>query len=233
MLRHSPIRIFTLTKTYYMQLAERDFIVGGHKIGTIPFYTDIDPVLQAYGTGIRVLPAEFFFERGGRFELIKRHEVGDSRFFPNGGFEVSAEGGSRRYYELDQVIVHPAVVKHRQALDLMERKEERDEKARVRSIERGEKVKAARVEGARRGRPAMDPAVKAQREADKTQRAEKSGGKRGRPKSTVSTPKTPKAPTGGKRGRRPLDQATLAARASEAAARAKRSGGKRGRPKRG
>jgi hypothetical protein len=231
--RHSYDRIFISTKTYYMQLAERDFIVGGHKIGTIPFYTDIDPVLQAHETGVRVLPAAFFYERGGRFELIKRHEVGDSRFFPNGGFEISADGGSRRYYELDQVIIHPAVVKQRTTLHLMERKEEREEKSRVRSIERGEKVKAARVEGARRGRPAMDPAVKAQRETDKVTRAEKSGGKRGRPKSLVLTPKTPKAPTGGKRGRRPLDQATISARASEAAARSARSGGKRGRPKRG
>jgi hypothetical protein len=217
-----------------MKLAERDFIVGGHKIGTIPFYTDIDPVLQAYEPGVRVLPAAFFYERGGRFEMIKRHEIGDSPFFPNGGFEISAEGGSRRYYELDQVIVHPAVVKHRQSLDLMERKEERDEKARVRSIERGEKVKAARVEGARRGRPAMDPAEKAQREADKVARASKSGGKRGRPKSAlVSAPQKPKSPTGGKRGRRPLDQATIDARARETVARSARSGGKRGRPKRG
>ena len=217
-----------------MQLAERDFIVGGHKIGTIPFYTDIDPVLQAYETGIRVLPAAFFYERGGRFELIKRHEPGEYRLMPEGGFEISAEGGSRRYYDLDQVIVHPAVVKHRQALDLMERKEERDEKARVRAIERGVKVKAARVEGARRGRPAMDPEVKAQREADKAARANKSGGKRGRPKSALAAaPKTPKSPTGGKRGRRPLTAEVLSKRAADAVATRKRSGGKRGRPKRG
>jgi uncharacterized protein (DUF305 family) len=213
-----------------MNLAERDFIVGGHKIGTIPFYTEIDPVLQAYEPGVRVLPAAFFYERGGRFELIKRHEPGEYNLMPNGGFEISADGGSRRYYDLDQVIIHPAVVKHRQALDLMERKDEKDERARVREVEHKSKPK---VEGARRGRPAMDPTVKAQRETDKATRAEKSGGKRGRPKSAVSTPKTPKAPTGGKRGRRPLDQATRDARASEAAARAKRSGGKRGRPKRG
>ena len=207
-----------------MQLAERDFIVGGHKIGTIPFYTEIDPVLQAYEPGIRVLPAAFFYERGGRFELIKRHEPGEYNLMPNGGFEISADGGSRRYYDLDQVIIHPAVVKHRQALDLMERKDEKDERARVRDVERKSKPK---VEGARRGRPAMDPAVKAQLEADKATRASKSGGKRGRPKSVVSTPKTPKVPTGGKRGRRPLDQATRDARASEVAARAKKSGGKR------
>ena len=219
-----------------MQLAERDFIVGGHKIGTIPFYTDIDPILEAHKPGTRVLPAAFFYERGGHFELIKRHEPGEYALMPNGGFEISADGGSRRYYDLNQVIVHPAVVKHRQALDLMERREERDEKARVRSIEQGEKVKAARVEGARRGRPAMDPAVKAQLEADKAQRASKSGGKRGRPKSElVSTPKTPKAPgaPGGKRGRKPLDPSIREARAREAVVRTAKSGGKRGRPKRG
>ena len=212
-----------------MKLAERDFIVGGHKIGTIPFYTEIDPVLQAYEPGVRVLPAAFFYERGGRFELIKRHEPGEYKLMPEGGFEVSAEGGSRRYYDLDQVIIHPAVIKHRQALDLMERKDEKDERARVRDIERGSRPK---VEGGRRGRPAIDPAVKAQREADKAQRTEKSGGKRGRPKSDkVSTPKTPKTP-GGKRGRRPLDPSIKEARAREAVVRTAKSGGKRGRPKR-
>jgi hypothetical protein len=214
-----------------MQLAERDFIVGGHKIGTIPFYTDIDPILEAHKPGTRVLPAAFFYERGGHFELIKRHEPGEYSLMPNGGFEISADGGSRRYYDLNQVIVHPSVAKHRQALDLMERKEEKDERARARDVERNSRPK---VEGGRRGRPAMDPAVKAQLEADKASRASKSGGKRGRPKSElVSTPKTPKTLTGGKRGRRPLDQATIDARAREAAVRAKKSGGKRGRPKRG
>jgi len=216
-----------------MQLAERDFIVGGHKIGTIPFYTDIDPILEAHKPGTRVLPAAFFYERGGHFELIKRHEPGEYALMPNGGFEVSADGGSRRYYDLNQVIVHPAVAKHRQALDLMERKEEKDERARARDIERNSRPK---VEGGRRGRPAMDPAVKAQLEADKAQRASKSGGKRGRPKSElVSTPKTPKAPgaPGGKRGRKPLDPSIREARAREAVVRTAKSGGKRGRPKRG
>jgi hypothetical protein len=215
-----------------MQLVERDFVVGGHKIGTIPFYTEIDDVLQAHVPGVRVLPAPFFYERE-RFELIKRYEPGENKFFPNGGFEVSAEGGSRRSYDLDQVIIHPSVVNHRPTLDLIERKVERDEKARVKSIERGEKVKVTRVEGARRGRPAMDPDVKAQREADKATRATKSGGRRGRPKSTVSTPKTPKSSGGGKRGRRPLSAEVLSKRAAEAVILRDRSGGRRGRPKRG
>jgi hypothetical protein len=213
-----------------MKINERDFIVGGFKIGTTPFYTEIDEVLQAYEPGVRVLPAAFFYERNGHFELIKRHEPGEYALMPNGGFEVSSDGGSRRYYDLDQIIIHPAVVKHRQALDLMNRKEEKDERARVKGVERDSRPK---VEGGRRGRPAMDPTVKAQLEADKASRASVSSGKRGRPKSAVSTPQTPKTPTGGKRGRRPLDQATIDARAREAVARAKKSGGKRGRPKRG
>jgi hypothetical protein len=221
---------FTLTKTIFnMQLAERDFIVGGHKIGTIPFYTDIDPILEAHKPGTRVLPAAFFYERGGHFELIKRHEPGEYSLMPEGGFEVSADGGSRRYYDLNQVIVHPAVAKHRQALDLMERKEEKDERARARDVERNSRPK---VEGGRRGRPAMDPAVKAQLEADKASRASVSGGKRGRPKSTSTALKTPKTP-GGKRGRKPLDPSIREARAREAVARTTKSGGKRGRPKRG
>jgi len=127
------------------------------------------------------------------------------------------------------VIVHPAVAKHRQALDLMERKEEKDERARVRDVERNSKPK---VEGGRRGRPAMDPAVKAQLEADKASRASVSGGKRGRPKSTSTALKTPKTP-GGKRGRKPLDPSIREARAREAVVRTAKSGGKRGRPKRG
>jgi hypothetical protein len=212
-----------------MQLAERDFIVGGHKIGTIPFYTDIDPILEAHKPGTRVLPAAFFYERGGHFELIKRHEPGEYSLMPEGGFEVSADGGSRRYYDLNQVIVHPTVAKHRQALDLMERKEEKDERARVRDVERNSRPK---VEGGRRGRPAMDPAVKAQLEADKASRASVSGGKRGRPKSTSTAPKTPKT-SGGKRGRKPLDPSIREARAREAVIRTAKSGGKRGRPKRG
>jgi hypothetical protein len=212
-----------------MQLAERDFIVGGHKIGTIPFYTDIDPILEAHKPGTRVLPAAFFYERGGHFELIKRHEPGEYSLMPEGGFEVSADGGSRRYYDLNQVIVHPSIAKHRQALDLMERKEEKDERARTRDIERNSRPK---VEGGRRGRPAMDPAVKAQLQADKASRASVSGGKRGRPKSASTALKTPKTP-GGKRGRKPLDPLIREARAREAVVRIAKSGGKRGRPKRG
>ena len=214
-----------------MKLQERDWLMGDHKIGTQLFYSDVEQELVPMEPGTRVLPAAYFYEKGTRCELLKRHEPGEYRLMPNGGFEVWVEDGGRRYFDLDQVIVHPAVIKHQKTLDKMMRKAEKEQAKRDRQYTRA--ARAATAGTGKRGRRPMDPAVKAQREADKATRAEKSGGKRGRPKSTVSTPKTPKAPTGGKRGRRPLDQATVEARAREAAARAKRSGGKRGRPKRG
>jgi hypothetical protein len=216
-----------------MKLNERDWFVGGHKIGVIPFYTDVEPELVATVPGTRVLPATFFYEKGLRFELIKRYEPGEYKHLPDGGYELRSEGGGRRYFELDQVIIHPAIIKHQKSLDKMMRKAEKEGAKRERQYKKAAREAQKNTGTGRKGRPAMDPIEKARREQEKAARAEKSGGRRGRPKSTVSTPKIPKAPTGGKRGRRPLDQATRDARAKEAAARSARSGGKRGRPKRG
>lgn len=213
-----------------MKLQERDWLLSGHKIGTIPFYTDVEPELEAREVGVRVLPAQYFYEKRAHFELSKRYEPGENKFFPNGGFVVVGEGGVRRCYDLDQVIIHPSIIKHKKTLDKMIRKAEKEQGKRKRQYK-----KAAReaIKGnGKRGRKPLDPAEKARREQEKVDRAQKSGGLRGRPKSENPTPKTPKAPTGGKRGRRPLDQATKDARAREAAARSIRSGGKRGRPAR-
>ena len=84
----------------------------------------------------------------------------------------------------------------------------------------------------KRGRPALDPAVKAAREAEVIARAARSGGKRGRPKATepkaVSTPKV----SGGRRGRPALTPEARAAQGQAKAVVRARSGGKRGRPKR-
>lgn len=217
-----------------MKLQERDWLVGGHKIGTQFFYTDIEPELVATAPGTRVLPAVYFYEKGTRCELLKRWEPGEYRFMPNGGFEVWVEDGGRRYFELDQVIIHPAVIKHQKSLDKMLRKAEKEQAKRDRQYTKAARDAQKEKGTGRRGRPAMDPIEKARREQDKIARAQKSGGRRGRPKSgsVVSTPKT-YTPTGGKRGRKPLDQATIDARAKEAVVRAQRSGGKRGRPKRG
>jgi hypothetical protein len=217
-----------------MKVNERDWMMGEHKIGTQLFYTDVEPELVATVPGTRVLPAVFFYEKSVRCELLKRWEPGEYRLMPNGGFEVWVEDGGRRYFELDQVIVHPLVIKHQKSLDKMKRKAEKEQAKRDRQYNKAKREAQKSNGTGKRGRRPLDPAEKARREQEKSARAIKSGGKRGRPKSeVVSTPKTPKSPTGGKRGRRPLDQSTREARAREAAARSARSGGKRGRPKRG
>ena len=161
--------------------------------------------------------------------LISPGDPGENKYYPNGGFEVRDGGGGTRHYDIDQVIVHPATVKHQPTLDLMSRREEREAAAAERAVLRGDKVKV-KVEGARRGRPAIDPAVKAARDAEKVLRTQRSGGRRGRPSSGEPKAQTVKA-TSGKRGRPALSTAQVAAKVTARAATRAISGGRRGRPK--
>ena len=211
-----------------MKIIEKDFIVGGAKLGTYNVYEDIEPELTRFRPGQRVLPAPFFYEMGDTYTLIAQYEPG-TPFYPNGGFEVRDSGGGTRHYDLDQIIVHPASCKHQPTLDLMTRREEREIAAAERAVLRGDKVKV-KVEGARRGRPAIDPAVKAAREAEGVLRAQRSGGRRGRPASGIAKPQTVKT-TSGKRGRPALSTTQIAAATAAKAAVKARSGGRRGRPK--
>ena len=211
-----------------MRVIERDFIVGGTKLGTYNAYQDVEPELLGFRPGQRVLPAPFFYESGESFTLIKQHEPG-AQFYPNGGFEVRDGGGGTRHYDIDQVIVHPATVKHQPTLDLMSRREEREAAAAERAVLRGDKVKV-KVEGGRRGRPAIDPDVKAAREAEKVLRTQRSGGRRGRPSSGEPKAQMVKA-TSGKRGRPALSTAQVQAKVTARAATRAISGGRRGRPK--
>ena len=216
-----------------MKVIEKDFVVGGAKLGTFLAYTDVEPELSIINPGDRVLPAPFFYEKNLWFHLIRRWEPGENKFFPGGGFEVRDGGAGVRNYELDQVVLHPALIKHKKTLDKMMRRAEKEAAKRERALKRGTKpAKEKSVSGTgRRGRPALDPALKAARDADKVTRTERSGGKRGRPAS--STPKTPQTPklTGGKRGRPALSPETVTQRASQKVATQARTGGKRGRPK--
>jgi len=211
-----------------MNIIETPFMVGDDQIGTVKRYTDIEPELSSPQPRDRVLPAPYFYEGRLYFFLIKQREPGEPGW-PRGGYEVRDEGGACRCFDLDQVILHPAVIKHKKTLALMMRTEEREAAAAERAVARGKKVKV-KVEGGRRGRPALDPAVKAARDAEKVERGERSGGKRGRPASGV-TPKAPKAPTGGKRGRPSLTSEMISQRASQKALVKTRTGGRRGRPK--
>ena len=214
-----------------MKVKENDFLVGGAKLGTYLSYTDVEPELMVMKPGDRVLPAPFFYEKNLWFHLIRQWAPGENKLFPNGGFEVRDGGGGVRNYDADQVCLHPAIIKHKKTLDKMLRRAEKAQAQRERALKRGKKPPKVKVEGARRGRPALDPAVKAARDADKIARSVRSGGKRGRPVST-STPKPPKVlSTGGRRGRPALTPEAIAQRVSTRAATRARSGGKRGRPK--
>jgi len=215
-----------------MKVKENDFIVGESKLGTYLSYTDVEPELMVMKPGDRVLPAPFFYEKNLWFHLVRQWAPGENKFFPGGGFEVRDGGGGIRNYELDQVCLHPAIIKHKKTLDKMMRRAEKEAAKRDRQLKRGNKpvkVKSLNATG-KRGRPAVDPAVKAAREAEKVLRAQRSGGRRGRPASGEPKPQTVKA-TSGKRGRPALSTAQVAAATAAKAATRSRSGGRRGRPK--
>jgi len=212
-----------------MKVIEKDFIVSGSKLGTYLVYQDVEPELATPQPRDRVLPAPFFYEKRLFFFMIKRHEPG-TPFWPNGGYEVRDEGGAIRCFDLDQIILHPAVIKHKKTLDKMMRRAEKEQKKREREAKRKTKPVREKVPGARRGRPAIDPAIKAAREAERVARAQRSGGKRGRPASSTAKPQTVKT-TSGKRGRPALSATQIASKAAAKAATRARSGGKRGRPK--
>jgi len=229
-----PHHYIYVNKIISMKVIEKPFIIRDEQIGTFLAYEEIEPELlvtpqtERYS---RVLPAPFFYEKRLYFGLIKRYEPGEKPSFPNGGFEVRDESGAVRSYDLDQVIIHPQVIKHRKTLDKMARRAEKEAKKRERQWKKAAREAKPKNKTGKRGRPALDPAVKAARETEMAARSLRSGGKRGRPKSGVSTPKIPKT-TGGKRGRPALSPEAIAAKAQAKAVIRSRSGGKRGRPKR-
>ena len=210
-----------------MKIINKPLIVSGVQLSVFQAYTDIEPELIATEKRTRVLPAPFFYEKRLFFYLINRYEPGQNKFFPNGGFEVRDESGGLRCYDLDQVIIHPAVIKHKKTLDKMHRVAEKIAKQKERDAKRNAKPKP--ITTGKRGRPALDPALKAARDAEKMAKSERSGGKRGRPKSN-NTPIV-KASTGGKRGRPKVSDDVIARRVAAKAATRVPTGGKRGRPK--
>jgi hypothetical protein len=180
---------------------------------------------------LRVLPAPYFYEKRLYFWLRNRFEPGENKTFPNGGFEVVDEAYAVRSFDLDQVILHPEVIKHQKTIDKMRRTAEKEtikrERQHLRALKRVEKAV-----GGKRGRRALSDEEKTKRETERLDRSQRSGGKRGRPKRTDSPtePKAPKLSTG-KRGRPPISEEKKAAKLAEIIARKTRSGGKRGRPK--
>jgi hypothetical protein len=214
-----------------MKVVEKDHLVSGVKVGTYLTYSDVEPEYNATEPRTRVLPAPYFYEKRLFFYLINRFEPGQNKFFPNGGFEVRDEGGAVRCFDMDQVIIHPAVLKHAKQLDRLRKRAEKAHKQRGRKRKQLDETPVVR--SGHRGRPALDPAEKARREQEKVTRAARSGGKRGRPAS--DKPKAPvnlESKPAGRRGRPALSPEARAAQSKEKDARRQKSGGKRGRPKR-
>ena len=200
-------------------------------------YSDIPEELQLFTPGCQVQPAPFISMPSLKFFFYRRYEPGEDKHSPQGTIVARGENGVKYGFDLDQVIIHPQVIKHKKTLEKMARRAEKEQAKRERKLKKGERAneKAERQKrsGGKRGRPALDPAEKARREAEKAARAQKSGGKRGRPKGS-GAPKEPKAPKPagtGKRGRPALSAEAKAAKASAKAEVRARSGGKRGRPK--
>ena len=152
-------------------------------------FVDIDLKFTKFAPKCRVLPANYFEEPNTMFTLKARYEPGENKYFPNGGFEVvHSEGGTYNYY-LDEVVVHPFelgmykfftksenVVKEKISTGIPGR--------RGRPKKDGElKTKLVYVPtGGKRGRPALDPILKAAKDVEKVERSKNSNGRRGRPK---------------------------------------------------
>lgn len=207
-----------------MKVIEKDW-----KYGKYLAYDEVEEQFVPVEKGVRVLPAPFFYEKKLYFELKAVYAPGDKKTFPNGGYEVVDVSGGIRSYDMDQVIIHPQVLQHKKMLDKMARKAEKQAKKRERTVKKIARENV--VSTGKRGRPALDPALKAQREALKAESKVRSGGKRGRP-ANPNKVVVVKEKTGGKRGRPALSAEAKAAKEAARAALTKRSGGKRGRPKR-
>lgn len=208
-----------------MNVIEKDWSYGKYLA-----YTNVESELLEFIPNCRVLPAPSFYEKRLYFHLIRRWEPGENRFFPKGGFEVRGPSMEIRSYELDQVIVHPAVIMHHKTLDKMKRRAEKE----IAKRERRRNKVAKQIErevGGKRGRKPLSPEEKARREELKITASTRSNGKRGRPANPNKIPKPPKATSGNGRGRPALSPEAKAAKEQIKLDRAKISGGKRGRPK--
>ena len=160
-----------------MKVIERDWQYGKYLA-----YDETEEIFVPTEKGVRVLPAPFFYDKKLYFELWKKYEPGEKSTFPNGGYEVVDVSGGIRSFDLDQVIIHPSVLQHKKMLDKMARRAEKEQKKRDRRVK--QMGKENKVKTGKRGRPALSNSEKMVRENLKEQAKVRSGGKRGRPKST-------------------------------------------------
>lgn len=157
------------------------------------FYENVDTKFLNFTPKCRVLPAQYYNDYDIYFELKRRYEPGENKYFPNGGFEVYGPEGSMHNYDLDQVIVHPfhlhmtkffttsqSVKDKEKVLDPNKPKGKRGRPSIPEHLRKTPKVYTPN--GGKRGRKPLDPNIKAERERIKAEKSKVSNGKRGRPR---------------------------------------------------
>lgn len=81
--------------------------VDSKYIDEVKVYSDVESEFLNFTPKCRVLPAPFYDEPTLEFELLRRYDPGENKYFPNGGFEIYGPGNERRSFDLDQVVLHP------------------------------------------------------------------------------------------------------------------------------
>ena len=138
----------------------------------IKIFEDIDPKFTNYIPHIRVLTAPYINDTHIHFTLKSYNKPGENKYFPDGGFEVYTDAGGIYNFRINQVIVHPL------SLGIRNFKFDNDKEKPIREI----KIEEPKGPHKKRGRKALTPEEIAKRENEKTERTQRSGGKRGRPK---------------------------------------------------
>jgi hypothetical protein len=174
-------------------------------------YEEVEEQLIKFELGVRVLPAQYYFQKRLDFTFKKKHEPGDK--WPQGGYEVYGPSNETRCFGLDQLVLHPEVVKMRKLKVSWDNRMEEllnpssKKRGRKPKVDKGEPKPKNPNSTGKRGRPPIDPEQKKIRDADKALRNKLSGGKRGRPKLDPSERKSkPYVPKGTKRGRPALSE---------------------------
>ena len=136
-----------------MKIVERQW-----KHGVYLAYEDVEPELMNFVKGSRVLPAPFYYEKRLYFEFIRKWEPGENKLFPNGGYEVYGPNLEVRSYDLDQLVLHPLVIKHAKAIEKTAKRaeKERNKTQKQRDRETKKREEETRVKG-KRGRKALSP----------------------------------------------------------------------------
>ena len=125
-----------------------------NRFGPRKAYANVDPQYTEFTKGIRVLPAPYFEDRKIMFTFFAQHAPG-TPMWPDGGYEVTGPMGEFRAYYLDQLILHPEIIKRRHKHNI------ETNKSGLKRGRKGGEPKTPKVGGTgKRGRPAVDPELR-------------------------------------------------------------------------